>query len=126
MNDVGLLSGLLYRNNTKPILEDVRSINLGALYLTAICGQSKALGHRLFYYDNRNNGEVDFLIDDYDTLSVLPIQVKSGRVYTVHSALNTFISNDPYPVKEGFVLSNEREIKCVGRSRIYQSTLLCS
>ncbi|MBR7117081.1 MAG: ATP-binding protein [Clostridia bacterium] len=115
MNDVGLLSGLLYRNNVKPILEDVRTINLGALYETAVAGQLKALGHRLFYYDNRRLGEVDFLIDDYDTLSVLPIEVKSGRDYTVHSALNQFISNDSYPVKEGIVLSNEREIKCVGK-----------
>ena len=74
MNDVGLLSCLLYQNNTKPILDDVRSINLGALYETVIASELKAIGfERLFYYDNRKNGEVDFLIDDYDTLSVLPI-----------------------------------------------------
>lgn len=115
MNDVGLLSGILYKNNTKPILEDVRSINLGALYETAVAGQLKALGHKLFYYDNRNLGEVDFLIDNYDDLCVLPIEVKSGRDYTVHSALNHFIANDSYPVKEGFVLSNEREIKTTGK-----------
>lgn len=114
MNDVGLLSGLLYRNNTKPIIEDVRSVNLGALYETAVAGQLKALGHRLFYYDNRKLGEVDFLIDDYDTLSVLPIEVKSGRDYTIHSALKQFTTNASYPVKEGLVLSNEREIKRVG------------
>ncbi len=115
MNDVGLLSGLLYRNNTKPILEDIRSVNLGAVYETAVAGQLKALGHRLFYYDNRKLGEVDFLIDDYDSLSVLPIEVKSGRDYTVHSALNHFTTNEAYPVKEGFVLSNEREIRKVGK-----------
>lgn len=115
MNDVGLLSGILYRNNIKPILEDVRSINLGALYETAVAGQLKALGHRLFYYDNRKLGEVDFLIDDHDSLSVLPIEVKSGRDYTVHSALNHFTTNASYPVNEGFVLSNEREIRKVGK-----------
>lgn len=115
MNDVGLLSGLLYQNNTKPILEDVRSINLGALYETAVAGQLKALGHRLFYYDNRKNGEVDFLIDDFSSLAVLPLEIKSGRDYTIHSALNHFVANDSYPVKEGLVLSNEREIKTVGK-----------
>ena len=108
MNDVGLLSGILYNNNAKPILEDVRSVNLGALYETAVAGQLKALGHKLFYYDNRNNGEVDFMIDDYDNLAVLPVEVKSGRDYTTHSALNHFITNDNYPVKAGYVLSNER------------------
>ena len=81
MNDVGLLSNILYRNNTKPILETVRSVNLGALYETVAASQLKTLDHNLFYYDNRSNGEVDFLIDDYENLAVLPIEVKSGRDY---------------------------------------------
>ena len=115
MNDVGLLSGLLFKNNAKPILDDVRSINLGALYETAVAGQLKAIGHKLFYYDNRNRGEVDFLVDDFDNLSILPIEVKSGRDYTIHSALNHFLNNDSYPAKCGYVLSNEREIKNVGK-----------
>ncbi len=59
------------------------------------------------------NGEVDFLIDDFDNLAVLPVEVKSGRDYTIHSALNHFLSNDSYPVKSAIVLSNEREIKTV-------------
>ena len=111
MNDVGLLSSLLYRNNTRAILDDVRSINLGALYETVVASQLKTLGHKLFYYDNRKNGEVDFLIDDFDNLAVLPVEVKSGRDYTIHSALNNFLSNESYPVRTGIVLSNEREIK---------------
>lgn len=115
MNDVGLLSGLLFKNNVKPILDDVRSVNLGALYETAVAGQLKALGHRLFYYDNRNRGEVDFLVDDFDNMSVVPIEVKSGRDYTVHSALNHFLNSGLYPAKVGYVLSNEREIKAVDR-----------
>ena len=114
MNDVGLLSGILFKNNAKPILEDVRSINLGALYETAVAGQLKANGHKLFYYDNRNRGEVDFLVDDFDNLSILPIEVKSGRDYTVHSALNHFLNNEAYPTKDGYVLSNERVVKSVG------------
>ena len=115
MNDVGLLSGLLFKNNAKPILDDVRSINLGALYETAVAGQLKALGHKLFYYDNRNRGEVDFLVDDFDNISILPIEVKSGRDYTIHSALNHFLNNDSYPANCGYVLSNEREIKTIGK-----------
>ena len=113
INDVGLLSALLYRTNTKAILDDVRSINLGALYETVVACQLKVYGHKLFYYDNRKNGEVDFLVDDFDSLSVLPIEVKSGRDYTIHSALNHFLSNKSYPVKSAIVLSNEREIKTV-------------
>ena len=55
-------------------------------------------------------GEVDYLIDDYDSLSAVPIEVKSGKDYTVHSALNNFVKNDDYHVKKAFVLSNAREI----------------
>ena len=39
------------------------------------------------YYDNRNKGEVDYLIDDYKGLATVPIEVKSGKDYTIHSAL---------------------------------------
>lgn len=115
MNDVGLLSRILYHNNVKPILDHVPSVNLGALYETAVAGQLKALGHNLFYYDNRKNGEVDFLIDNYNTLSVLPIEVKSGRDYTIHSALSRFTSNEDYHAQEGIVLSNEQTIKTDGK-----------
>ena len=50
------------------------------------------------------------LIDDADNLSNIPIEVKSGKDYTVHSALDKFISNDDYNIKNAYVLSNEREV----------------
>ena len=115
LNDVGLLTGLLYGDNMKPILDDVRSINLGTVYESVVAQELKAHGHTLYYYDNKQNGEVDFLIDDYKSLSVLPIEVKSGKDYAVHSALSHFISNDEYIVNQGFVLYQEREFKYRGR-----------
>ena len=54
---------------------------------------------------------MDFLVDDYDNLSVLPIEVKSGKDYTVHSALNRFLNTPEYGIKQAVVLSNEREVK---------------
>ena len=53
---------------------------------------------------------MDYLIDDYESLSVIPIEVKSGKDYTVHSALNTFVKNEDYHVKKAYVLSNSGEI----------------
>lgn len=61
-------------------------------------------------YNNKANGEVDFLIDDYNNLSVVPLEIKSGKDYTIHSAINKFLSNKDYNVKKGYVLSNERKI----------------
>lgn len=115
LNDVGILTGLLYGNNIQAILDDSRSINLGSVYETVVASELVAHGFPLFYYDNRNRGEVDFLIDDYDTLSVVPIEVKSGKDYTVHSALNSFVSNDDYRVNHAFVFSNERKVTTKGK-----------
>ncbi|MFI3202640.1 MAG: AAA family ATPase [Eubacteriales bacterium] len=115
LNDVGILSGILYKNNITAILNDQKSINLGSIYETAVASELIAHGYKLFYYDNRNKGEVDYLIDDYDSLSVVPIEVKSGKDYTVHSALNTFINNKDYNIKKAFVLSNERTITSNGK-----------
>lgn len=113
LNDVGILTGILYRNNIKPILENERSVNLGSVYETVAAMELIAHGHKLFYYDNKKNGEVDFLIDDFYNLRALAIEVKSGKDYTVHSALDRLIKNPDYRTDEGIVLSNSREVKQV-------------
>ena len=110
LNDVGILTNILYKNNIRAVLDDEKSVNLGSVYESVVASELKAHGHKLFYYDNKTNGEVDFLIDDYENLSVLPLEIKSGKDYTIHSAINKFISNKDYNVKKGFVLSNERKI----------------
>ena len=115
LNDVGILTAILYGNNIWAILEDERSINLGSVYECVVASELIAHGFNLFYYDNRSKGEVDYLIDDYDSLSAVPIEVKSGKDYTVHSALNTFVKNDDYHVKKAYVLSNTREITTNGK-----------
>lgn len=110
MNDIGLLTAILYGNNIRAILDDEKSINLGAVYESVVASELIAHGYRLYYFDNRSKGEVDYLIDDYESLSVIPLEVKSGKDYTVHSALNTLTKNNNYPIKKAYVLSNEREI----------------
>ncbi|MDO4492463.1 MAG: AAA family ATPase [Clostridia bacterium] len=115
LNDVGLLTGVLYGHNIRAVLEDERSINLGSVYETVVASELTAHGYPLYYYDNRKRGEVDYLIDDYGTLSVAPIEVKSGKDYTVHSALNAFVQNEEYHIRRAFVVSNEREITVKGK-----------
>jgi predicted AAA+ superfamily ATPase len=110
LNDVGILSGLFYRNNISAIMSDDKSVNLGSVYETVVAQELKAHGYNLYYYDNKKNGEVDYLIDDVDNLSNIPIEVKSGKDYTVHSALNKFLTNDEYNVKRAYVLSNEQKV----------------
>lgn len=111
LNDVGMLTAQLFDKNIKVIIDDVKSVNLGSVYESVVAQELRSHGYRLYYYDNRNKGEVDFIIDDYSNTSILPIEVKSGRDYTIHSALNNLVSTPNYNIKTAIVLSNEREIK---------------
>ena len=110
LNDAGILTSTLYQNNIRPILDNMASVNLGTVYEAVVAQELKAHGKSLFYYDNKTKGEVDFLINDYEDLSIVPIEVKSGKNYTIHSAIDTFISNKDYNVKKAYVLSNERTV----------------
>ena len=110
MNDVGILSGIFYRNNITAIMSDIKSINLGSIYETVVAQELKAHGYDLYYYDNKKNGEVDYLIDDADNLTNIPIEVKSGKDYNTHSALDKFLSNKDYNIKRAYVLSNEQRV----------------
>ena len=124
MNDVGLLTNLLYDTNINAILRDERSVNLGSVYESVVAQELHAHGYPLHYYDNKQRGEVDFLMDDYDNLTVLPIEVKSGKDYTVHSALDKFVRTADYHIKKAVVLCNEREVREKGRI-IYQPIYYC-
>lgn len=114
LNDVGLLTDVLYQYNVSAILNDERSVNLGSVYESVVAAELKAHGHELFYYDNKAKGEVDYIVDDYESLSVLPIEVKSGKNYQIHRALNAFAANEDCNIKRGIVLSNEREVLSKG------------
>lgn len=114
LNDVGILTNILYQYNVSAVLEDKVSVNLGSVYESVVASELKAHGFELFYYDNKAKGEVDFIVDDYDQLSVLPIEVKSGKDYQIHRALNAFAANEDYKIKKGIVLSNERIVHSKG------------
>ena len=72
MSDIGLLTGILYHNDVLPIMNDKCGVNLGSVYENVVAQELKAHGFKLYYYDNKKNGEVDFLIDSVFLLSALP------------------------------------------------------
>ena len=111
MNDVGILTGIFFGANIKAVLDDVASINLGSVYETVVAQELKAHGFSLYYYDNKKTGEVDYLIDDTSNLSVLPLEIKSGKDYQVHSALDKFLHIEEYNIRQAFVLSNARQVE---------------
>jgi len=110
MNDVGLLTHILYDRNINSVLHDERSVNLGSVYESVIAQELHAHGYDLHYYDNKQRGEVDFLVDDYGQLTVLPLEIKSGKDYKVHSALDNFLKTQEYHIHRGIVFSNEQRV----------------
>ena len=110
LSDVGLLTNLLYATNINAVLGDVCSVNLGSVYESVVAQELHAHGYALHYYDNKQRGEVDFLIDDYSTLTVLPIEVKSGKDYKVHSALDKFLATTDYHIPRAVVFSNKQNV----------------
>lgn len=110
MNDTGLLTNCLYKNNINAILNDQTGVNLGAVYETVVAQELKCHGHTLYYYDRKKVGEVDYLIDDYDNLSILPIEIKSGKDERNFRALPKLVMNSNYKIKYGFVLSNKKDV----------------
>ena len=107
LNDVGLLTYLLYGLNINAVLQDERSVNLGTVYESVVAQELRAHGYKLYYYDNKKKGEVDYLINDYSTTQVLPLEVKLGKDYKEHSALSKFLDEKEYNIHQAIVFSNE-------------------
>ncbi len=119
MNDVGLLTSLLYQNNVNAVLDDLSGVNLGAVYETVVAEELRAHDHELYYYDRKKVGEVDYLIDDYESLSVLPIEIKSGKDYKYFRALPKILKEPNCKMGKGYLFSNAREIKTVDKITYY-------
>ena len=66
---------------------------------------------KLYYFNSKKQGELDFVIKIDDKL--LPIEVKSGKNYLRHNALKNVIENKDYDIEKAYVLYNEN-IKRVG------------
>ncbi len=105
LSDVGLLASMYMNNIQVQILNKEKSINFGSVYENVAAQQFNALGFDLYYYNNKKNGEIDFLLERNGEL--LPIEIKSGKDYNKHSALNNLLSNPNYSIKEAYVFQNE-------------------
>ena len=109
---MGILTNLLYKNNINAILNNDEGINLGSVYETVCAMELVAHGHKLFYFDSKKVGEVDFLINDYDNSNVLPIEIKSGKDQYNFRAIPKLVSNNGnYKLPYGYVFGNKNVIE---------------
>lgn len=104
LSDVGMLTTLYGRATKKQLLSDDQDINNGALYENVVAQELKVHGFKLYYYNSKKFGELDFVIEYKG--KVLPIEVKSGKNYQRHSALSNVMEISNYSIEEAFVLSN--------------------
>ena len=58
---------------------------------------------------------MDYLVNRTDEMTILPIEVKSGKDYTTHRALDRFLENEAYHIPSAIVFDNEREVRMEGK-----------
>lgn len=105
MSDVGLLSSQYGKATVLSFLNENSNINYGAMYENFVAQELHAHGFKGYYFNSKKQGEVDFIIE-YN-LKAVPIEVKSGKDYQIHSALNTILSNREYEIDKAIVLCND-------------------
>lgn len=104
-SDVGLLASMYSSGIQKKILEGDVEINSGAIWGNAAAEELNAAGFKLYYFNSKKLGEVDFLIEKDG--KVLPIEVKSGRDVKFHKALDNIMAVDEFAIVESIVISKE-------------------
>ncbi len=103
-SDVGLLTCQYGNAIRMKILIDDPSVNLGGVYENAVAQELNTHGFPMYFYNSHKNGELDFLIEQ--DLQVVPIEVKSGKDYYVHSAISKAVSNSEYGIQTAYILAN--------------------
>lgn len=104
ISDVGLLT-CMYGNTTKlDLLMDEQKLNCGGIYENAVAQELYAHGFDEYYYNSHKLGELDFVIEYKG--SILPLEIKSGKDYSIHSAINNVLDIEDFNINQAFVLSN--------------------
>lgn len=121
LSDVGLLTTIYGKSCKLKIMNKDRDINKGAVYENVVAQELSAHGYALYYYNSKKNGEIDFVVEhDGD---ILPIEVKSGKDYEKHSALNTITNIKEYGIKEAIIFTNDN-VKVKGKHTYYPIYML--
>lgn len=105
MNDTGLLASMYSTERLQlRILNKEVDINSGSIWENAVAEELTSHGFKLFYYNKSKIGEIDFLIEQDG--NVLPIEVKSGKNYDKHEALDNLLNVKNYDIKEAYVFGD--------------------
>ena len=104
MNDVGLLAATYMDGIQLKILNAEIDVNFGAVYENVVAQELFAHGFAPTYYASRTHGEIDFVVEKDG--HALPIEVKSGKHYRRHRALNHVLAERLYAINDAIVLDD--------------------
>lgn len=105
-SDVGLLAYQYAGGIQMDILSGRLNINYGAVYENLVAQELTCKDYSLYYFNSKKLGEIDFVLDDGQG-GIVPIEVKSGKDYYVHNALDNVMKVKNYRIDKGYVLCND-------------------
>ena len=105
LSDVGLLTTIYGKACKLKIVSKEKDVNKGAVYENVVAQELHAHGYSLYYYNSKKKGELDFVVEHAG--QVLPIEVKSGKDYEKHSALDNVMAAREYRIEEAYVFTND-------------------
>ena len=105
LSDVGLLASMYMDGIQLKLLNREKDINFGSVYENAAAQELKAHGYELYYFNSKKQGELDFVIESGG--DVLPIEIKSGKDYQRHAALDNVMGNKDYAIPTAYVFQND-------------------
>ena len=123
-SDIGLLT-CAYPAETKiELISQNGEVNNGAHFENAVAQQLLANGFEPYFCKKKNVGELDFLIEMGG--KVVPIEVKSGKNYKSHKALDNYLDVSEYHLERAYVFStsNVEKEENIIYLPIYMSYLL--
>ena len=112
ISDIGLLTTIYGKSCKLKIVNKESDINKGAVFENVVAQELHAHGYPLYYYNSKKFGEIDFIVEQNG--KSLPIEVKSGKAYNKHSALNNLMNAKEYGIEEAFIFTNDN-VKIEGK-----------
>lgn len=102
-SDIGLLTSTYPAETKIELINKNGEVNNGAHFENAVVQQLTVNGFEPYFCKKKNVGELDFVIEMNG--KVVPIEVKSGKAYKKHKALDNFMSMPDYHIEKAYVFS---------------------
>lgn len=102
-SDIGLLTSAYPAATKIELINKNGEVNNGAHFENAVAQQLLCNGFESYFCKKKNIGELDFLIEMDG--KIVPIEVKSGKAYRTHKALDHFMNVSDYHIEKAYVFS---------------------